>query len=255
MNRPLSLVVAAVALLAAACASAQTTLNQSKATAGGITSGDAPGFPIEITRSGSYRLTGNLTVPAGAFGIIVEADDVTIDLNGFTIRGPVECTTLSCNVSSTPSRGIAQVDFFQGMSVYNGTVRGFDVGIVTNRRGNVRDVHVSHNLSYGLIALEGSVVEGVVASLNRNGGIYARRGVVSRSQAHRNLGHGFVLSGSQLLDSQATNNGAYGLRTQNDLSAGKSAYGRSLFSGNVQGSLNGVDGVGIGGNLCAGTPC
>ena len=38
-------------------------INQAKALAGGVTAGDTAGFPATISQSGSYRLTGNLTVP------------------------------------------------------------------------------------------------------------------------------------------------------------------------------------------------
>ena len=40
-----------------------------------------------ISNSGSYYLTSNLTAAAGQNGITVNADDVTIDLNGFTLTG------------------------------------------------------------------------------------------------------------------------------------------------------------------------
>ena len=62
----------------------------------------AGGFPYVITQSGSYRLSGNLTVPSGVDGIDINADNVTLDLNGFSIVGPVTCngtldtTTTSC---------------------------------------------------------------------------------------------------------------------------------------------------------------
>ena len=51
----------------------------------------AGGCPYKITavtNSGSYRLTGNLSAPAGTEGIDVSANNVTIDLNGFSITGP-----------------------------------------------------------------------------------------------------------------------------------------------------------------------
>ena len=52
----------------------------------------AGGFPLEITESGSYRLTGNLTVDdVNTTAIWVRTAYVTVDLNGFSIRGPVEC--------------------------------------------------------------------------------------------------------------------------------------------------------------------
>ena len=52
-------------------------INQTSALAGGITPGDAAGFPITLTEPGSYVLTSNLSVPAGTSGIDVGAPGVT----------------------------------------------------------------------------------------------------------------------------------------------------------------------------------
>ena len=41
------------------------------------------GFPYHITQPGSYRLSGNLVVPALTNGIVIAASHVTLDLNGF----------------------------------------------------------------------------------------------------------------------------------------------------------------------------
>ena len=64
-------------------------INQARAEAGGVTATDTPGFPVTIDQSGSYRLTGNLTVSSATTEAIEVRDDrVTIDLNGFSIVGP-----------------------------------------------------------------------------------------------------------------------------------------------------------------------
>ena len=68
-------------------------IDQSHALAGGITPGDAAGFPVTISQPGSYRLSGNLIVPdMNTTAIVITADGVTLDLNGFSIMGPVVCT-------------------------------------------------------------------------------------------------------------------------------------------------------------------
>jgi lipopolysaccharide export system protein LptA len=48
--------------------------------------------PFTISASGSYALTGNLTVSSSQTAITVNADYVTIDLNGFAIVGPNTCS-------------------------------------------------------------------------------------------------------------------------------------------------------------------
>ena len=42
-------------------------------------------LPLTISESGSYYLTKNLTVAAATDGLIVQADNVAVDLNGFTL--------------------------------------------------------------------------------------------------------------------------------------------------------------------------
>lgn len=75
------------------------------------TPGDAASV-FRITQSGSYYLTGNVSVPVGKSGIVVAASNVTLDLNGFTIEG--QAGSLS-GVFSSGERGVR---------VRNGTVVG-----------------------------------------------------------------------------------------------------------------------------------
>src|SRR5205085_8172012 len=60
----------------------------------------AGGFPYTITQPGSYKLSSNLIVPLGKDGIDINAANVTVDLNGFSIMGAALCTgapSPSCN--------------------------------------------------------------------------------------------------------------------------------------------------------------
>src|SRR5687768_8687838 len=59
------------ALVHASVASAidgEVLIDQTKAQAGGVTPGDDPGFPVTISKSGVYKLSGNLVVPADTNG-------------------------------------------------------------------------------------------------------------------------------------------------------------------------------------------
>ncbi len=97
-------------------------IDQAKALAGNVTAGDAPGFPITITQSGSYRLDGNLTVPFGGTAIVITVSNVSIDLNGFTISGTAPTQTSGGNAikySGTPPA--------LGLTVRNGTITNFAV--------------------------------------------------------------------------------------------------------------------------------
>jgi hypothetical protein len=85
-------------------------IDQNRALAGNVTPGDAPGFPVTISQPGSYRLSGNLTVPdSNTTAIQITADFVTLDLNGFSIIGPNVCT-VNPTACSAPGSGTGVLD-------------------------------------------------------------------------------------------------------------------------------------------------
>src|SRR5437870_6167395 len=83
-------------------------------------------FPLVISEPGSYRLKGNITVPdENTTAISAQADYVTIDLNGYSIQGPVVCTgtpVTSCSPSFGSGVGIDGIG--RGLTVRNGSPRG-----------------------------------------------------------------------------------------------------------------------------------
>src|ERR1700676_1132831 len=95
----------------------------------------AGGFPYKIGASGSYRLTGNLTLPSGSDGIDVSASYVTIDLNGFSIVGAGGTSAIS-----------AQSNALVGTTIENGTVTGFGgFGVAVAQFSVVRNVNAIAN--------------------------------------------------------------------------------------------------------------
>src|SRR5262245_35297368 len=116
MLRRLGRLVSCAMVLAAPGAWAEPgdlEINQACATGPGCFAGDAPGFPVQISAAGSYRLTGNLVVPSentDAIQVLVLATPtpVTIDLGGHEIRGPVVCSgsPIACVPGSGTGRGI-----------------------------------------------------------------------------------------------------------------------------------------------------
>jgi hypothetical protein len=250
--------VAGLALVAIAFGSgaqAQTTINQNKAEAGGIVASDLPGFPITIDRPGSYRLTGNLTVPTATHGIVVTASDVTIDLNGFTIAGPITCTTTACTPSSGGGIGVLQNSPYTGIVVRNGTVRGFQRGVFVNARAHIENLTATQHIDWGVSVQDGSLVQNVRASLVRLDGIYALRSTVLNSIADWNGGAGFSLIGSQLRFSQATQNGGAAIRATTGGAFGRAVYAQNLFQNNSGGAVLGLNATSLGGNFCDGVSC
>lgn len=102
--------------------SAQVTAVQATATATQTAVGTVdprtriPGgtAPFSISQSGSYVLTGNITVPDGS-AITIQADHVTLDLNGFT---------LTCVGGVSPGTGVLINGARTNVTVMNGLIAG-----------------------------------------------------------------------------------------------------------------------------------
>jgi parallel beta-helix repeat protein len=161
-------------------------INQAKVNAAG-------GFPYTISASGSYRLTGNLTgVPANTNAITVTSNNVSIDLNGFSIAGPG---------SGTTGNGINAASVNQ-IEVGNGTVTGFFIGVWVGSNSIVRNVRAVSN-AYGIEGGGGgaanSLIQGCTASSNSSYGILCQASgcVISGNAANSNTGsYGIRCSGS-----------------------------------------------------------
>ncbi|WP_321472281.1 right-handed parallel beta-helix repeat-containing protein [uncultured Paludibaculum sp.] len=175
-------------------------IDQNRALAGNITPGDAPGFPVTISQSGMYRLTGNITVPdANTTAVQITSSFVTLDLNGFSIIGPTVCTDdpIAC---PSPGTGIgvqASTDGApgpRGVRVVNGTVRGMGAfGILMTGDGSfVEKVTLDSNAGGGVVAA-GTVLDSA-ATHNGRFGILAI--TVRECTALKNAGNGINLDGS-----------------------------------------------------------
>jgi len=179
-------------------------INHARALAGGVTLGDAPGYPVTIDQSGSYRLTGNLTVPEDTDGIKITTDDVTIDLNGFTIAGS----------GSFIGQGVSAPDRWR-ITVRNGVVRGMgDDGVRVGPQALIQNILAANNLGDGIRGDAGCTVTGNIASNNRSGGIQVWRGcTVTGNTARDNInGRGiYANDGSTVTANSVTNNGDGGI--------------------------------------------
>jgi hypothetical protein len=192
MNRFLQLTLASLALAAfGSSAFAQVTIDQNKAMAGNVTPGDAAGFPVTISQPGHYKLTSNLIVPAATQGIVITAENVTLDLNGFGIIGQVSCDadkqslSVSCQGWSVNSLDMSAVLAQKRAVVRNGFARGFE-GAILNMKGSnsvVERVHTSHGFAGIRLAAGGHVVDSSVELIVHTGIAVSRGGVVRGSRA------------------------------------------------------------------------
>jgi hypothetical protein len=213
MNTIRTLVAAAIAAIAA---SAALSSAQAQTMIGGGGKA-APSFPIVISQPGSYKLAGNLNVPAGVNGIEIAADNVTLDLNGFTVSGPGSCTygdSVQCTETGD-TKGIFDSTCLRELTVRNGTVRGFRYGIRAG--GRMSDLTLMHN-TFGLYSDECTQAEGSNLRLKLNNYGFFGYGIIRHSHA---LGNNFgfaapyAVGHSALIESAASQNktGVSNMRT------------------------------------------
>jgi hypothetical protein len=170
---------------------AQTQINQT-----GISS-----FPYTITKPGSYILTSNINAGTALYAFLVEANNVTLNLNGFTVSGAVVCSPSSCNTNNN-TFGIYSFSSYTNTTVENGTVTGFNNGVNINE-GTIHDLTVTsaydciagyyvniHNnftfscVNFGIYDEFGTIKDNTVSS-GANFGIYGNSAtIVNNNVAH-----------------------------------------------------------------------
>jgi hypothetical protein len=239
-------------------AGSETLIDQKAAMAGRVTPADTPGFPVTISQPGSYRLTSNLVVPdAVTTAVQITADDVNLDLNGFTISGPNVCTpnptrcTYSGSGIGVMAVGPQGVPSPSNVRVINGVVRGMGGhGIRMMGDGTVVErVHSVSNGGPGIVVGEGSVIDSV-AKLNQAGaaivglivrgcvsannvfGIFVRPGgVASGNVANANGAGGISVNNATATGNTALNNGGYGIdATCPSAVIGNTAFGNATVN-------------------------
>jgi parallel beta-helix repeat protein len=251
-------------------------INQAKVLAAG-------GFPYQINAAGSYRLTSNLLPTPGASAIVVNNNNVTIDLNGFTIW---QVNSGGTGIDSS-SHGPTTVE--------NGIVTGFATGISTSSNAIIRNVQAISNSGIGIyLSSPNGLVEGCTAN-NNVYGLYCYNScrlvgnvannnstigivcalpgcLISGNTANYNSGNAGIVcnsGGCTVLDNVAeynyygiytgTTNGTSIIRNTmvgntfgayfNDTT---SAYGEDIFQGN---SVSVTGGTSLHTNLCNGAAC
>jgi hypothetical protein len=169
-------------------------------------------LPYTINASGYYYLTGNLT-SIGSSGITVNADNVTLDLMGFTLSGPpnglAEGITITTNNVEVRNGTITR--WFNGIYYSNGGnhCRAIGVRAVGNRNGI--------NLGYD------SLIKGCTASPgsdNKGTGLRVATGAISGctvmdfSPNDSSDAQIYVLYGGRASDNLVLNCGSTGIRGQ-----------------------------------------
>lgn len=217
-------IVTAACTLAALPASAVDgvrELNQVCAATGCVPDDD-PGFPIELSADGHYRLTGPLAVGNGdTTAIAVASDYVTIDLNGFTITGITYYTGTPVTSCAPTGTGVGINSTVGRLEVRNGVVRCFGAsGIRAGHATIIDGVRLEENDGDGLLATpdaQGWVVRNCLIRRNGGDGI-AMSGTISGALITGNSIAGNSLAGLLATRGIASNNvvssnGGFGLQT------------------------------------------
>lgn len=185
-------------------------------------------LPYTVSNAGSYVVTENLTGTNGQNGIIIAANDVTIDLNGFQLIGVAGSLD-----------GVAASGNRSNIQILNGMVRGWgDDGVDLNSASNVsvRDVMASLNTDDGIRVGDGSSVRDCTLVENSGAGLRAGEACsIQRVIARQNGGGGIVSSNACVITHCiARSNNGNGIWT-------------GLGSTIVASTARGNDNVGIGG--------
>jgi Right handed beta helix region len=195
--------------------------------------------PYTITQPGSYYLVTNLYIAVGD-GIAISANNVTLDLNGFTVAG------------NSPGLGVDIGNAQTNVIVRNRLMSGWYDGVlisVTNSRNIVLErLVISGSPGYGIYCSCPAVVRDCLCVSNNGSGI-------------------FVYGGGQITDCDAGNNGQTGINVYNGIvrncrAANNASGGILVAPGTVSGCWvqnNGDSGIYLGapgseaiGNTCIG---
>jgi hypothetical protein len=179
--------------------------------------GDTPGFPVTLAMPGSYAMTSDLTVPdTDTTAVVVSASDVTIEMNGFRIVGPITCsgtpTTCTPDIVGGGATGIDGWSFDPtNLTVRNGSITGMGTGLLLSYDGRAEKIKALQNGYVGITARSGAAVVDSVGTANEKIGIEAA--LMEGCVASRNPQFGFAStgSGSVIRNSIATGNTGYGV--------------------------------------------
>jgi len=179
-----------------------------------------------ISQPGSYYLTGDVNVDASKSGIVVQASNVTIDLNGFTIKG------IAGSVAGVSGGGKDRV------KVVNGRIVGMSTGI-----------YITPSTSYH----QAIVLEDLVISQSTNDGVFIGGGALRHCEIERSGGIGAFITAntaSTVEDCTFYDNGSNGLNmysgtVRNSSASSNSGTGISVTTGTVLGCTAADNFVGI----------
>jgi parallel beta-helix repeat protein len=217
--------------------------------------------PFNISSPGSYYFTGDLT--SAMYGINVSADNVTIDLMGYTLAYGASASAYGIYINGR-----------NNVEIRNGTVRDFasmgihehsygskghriiNVRVVSNGNNGIRlnghghlvkDCHATGNLGSGIITGDRSTISGNTCSDNAYHGIHGSSGsTISGNTCHGNGWDGIGgHSGCTVSGNTCHENGSSGI----DVDHSCTMSGNTCYNNSYDGIQTGSGGT-IFGNTC-----
>jgi len=227
MTNRTSFAAALVAALASAsgspavAADGEVLITHAKALAGNITPGDAPGYPITLSRTGSYKLGGNLIPGPDKKGIEITGSFVTLDMGGFALHG-------------SNRAGIGISGDGEGAWIENGTIAGFKVGGINTagRSWTIEDMRITGNGGKG-IYLDGEYGRLLHSTLTDNvqTGINCRWTCLVEGNMISGNGGGVAVYAGTVLGNAIVKNKSYGL-----IGGDRLGYGNNTIADNSGGA-------------------
>ena len=199
-----------------------------------------------ITQPGSYYLTTNMVGVSGENGINISANNVTLNLNGFSVQGIsgvwsgvyIHAGYTNVTVRNGNISGWGTTSTYSGVECYANNVilehlnvSADHYGIYLDSSGVVRDCNCHNNTSIG-IQVNAGKVSGCETLNNSAAGIYVVAGIVSDCDALTNANSGIYVSSGTVSGCTANNNlilGIYeGLGTVSGCTANNNGFGDGI---------------------------
>ena len=222
-------------------------------------------LPYTISQAGSYVLTSNLTGTSGADGIVIAADDVTIDLAGFSLIG------VSGSINGIAVNNPGPNPYLHNLTIINGAVKNWDsagvslsgatnvevrdirayqcsIGIQTDFNARIVDCTAESHGSLGIFVGNVSTVTGCSVLFCGGGISTGSTCSISNCVAESNFGPGIrMLDGCTVLNCTSRNNFTKG-------NAPGFQCGDKCHFTNCSASNNGSNGFDVV-NACSATGC
>jgi hypothetical protein len=218
--------------------------------------GDTAGFPVGTDPGKSYVLTSSLTVTEADTTAIQLDDGASLDLNGFTIKGPAVCTGTppSC-VGLGSGRGVLASN---GGSIRNGRITGMGGDGISSGGGTIIEhMVIDANGDNGIVSSgAGTRIADCGVLRNKDDGISlansSRPHVIQRTSVFGNGNRGINALNPLIVDSAIYGNASYGVESFNEVGMGYSA----LFQNNgASAELSATGLTQVSPNTCNGGSC